>query len=93
MSAEDAVRYLAYRAAECRDRDAHEALCLLLPPLLRSLDLSHMTDDEACRFRNDLREILSTGVPGPRPNVPYGTTVNETASGTVRRLLTLNLFK
>jgi hypothetical protein len=59
MNAEEALRFAAYEAEECRDRDAHEALCLLLPPLLRVLELEPMNGREALAFRNELKQRLA----------------------------------
>jgi hypothetical protein len=47
MTKEDAIRYLDHQAAQCRGRDACEALCLLLPALMRILELEPMDDLEA----------------------------------------------
>ena len=55
MTAEDALRYLEYRASECREHDMHEALCLLTPALLKALALRPMSDGEARTFRIELR--------------------------------------
>ena len=51
MSHANAIRYLAHEAALCRDRDAAEALCLLLPALMRLYDLPPMEDAEAAAFK------------------------------------------
>ena len=59
MTAEDALRYLDYRASECREHDMHEALCLLTPALLKALALSPMNDWEAKRVRTELRNFLN----------------------------------
>lgn len=64
MTAEQALRFAAYEAAECRDRDAHEALCLLFPPMLRVLALEPMTDREAQAFRRELKLLLASGQSG-----------------------------
>jgi hypothetical protein len=58
VNPEDALRFAAHEAAECRDRDAHEALCLLFPPLLRVLDLEPMDDVEANAVRYELKQRL-----------------------------------
>lgn len=63
MTERDAIRYLALQASECRDRDTHEALCLLLPGLMRALELSPITDYEAREFRAWLRERLEETSP------------------------------
>ena len=55
MTAEQALRFVAYEASWCRNRDASEAVCLLLPPVLRALDLSPMDSFEAERFRRELK--------------------------------------
>jgi hypothetical protein len=58
MQPADALRFLDHEARQCRDRDAHEALCLLLPTLLRVLRLTPMDSFEALDFRCQLREKL-----------------------------------
>ena len=58
MTAYNAIRFLHFEAAKCRDRDACEALCLLLPALLRLLDLDPMEEVEAEAFRYQFREEL-----------------------------------
>jgi hypothetical protein len=58
MNPTDALRWLAHEAQRCRDRDTCEALCLLFPPLLRSLDLPPMGEVEAEAFRHRLKETL-----------------------------------
>lgn len=59
MTAEAAVRFLAHEASYCRSHDQHEALCLLLPALLRALDLQPMNGYEAEDFKHQLKEALS----------------------------------
>lgn len=51
MTIHNAIRFLHYEAAKCRDRDTCEALCLLLPPLLKLLELDAMEEVEAAAFR------------------------------------------
>lgn len=58
MTTEEALRFLDHEARSCRDHDAHEALCLLLPPLLRVMELSSMDDFEALSFRMELHKAL-----------------------------------
>ena len=58
MTAEDALRFVAYESTWCRNRDAHEALCLLLPSVLRALSLPPMNGYEADAFRRELKEQL-----------------------------------
>jgi len=60
MSAEDALRFLAHQARQCRDRDTHEALCLLLPALLSQLNLEPMDGFEALDFLAELKKALQT---------------------------------
>jgi hypothetical protein len=60
MTAEDALRFVVHEAEFCREHDAHEALCLLLPALSRCLQLRPMTGNEARRFRQELRDMLET---------------------------------
>lgn len=54
-----ALRYLANQAKLCRDRDAHEALCLLLPALCKCFKLSPADDLQAidfeAKFHRELR--------------------------------------
>jgi len=58
MSSDDALRFLAYEAAYCRDRDSAEALCLVLPPLLRFLKLEPMDGYTADEFKRELKQKL-----------------------------------
>jgi hypothetical protein len=58
MTAANAIRFLHSEAAKCRDRDACEALCLLLPALLKVFNLDPMEDVEAAAFRYQFREEL-----------------------------------
>ncbi|HEV2391065.1 MAG TPA: hypothetical protein VG146_01745 [Verrucomicrobiae bacterium] len=58
MSAEDALRFLDHESGYCRCHDQHEALCLLLPGLLRVLDLEPMNSYEAEKFRSEFRKAL-----------------------------------
>jgi len=60
MSAEDALRFLAHQARQCRDRDTHEALCLLLPALLSQLNLEPMDGFEALDFLAELKKAIQT---------------------------------
>ncbi len=59
MTPAEALRFLDHEARNCRDRDAHEALCLLLPALLKVMDLSRMDDVEALDFRMQLHKALA----------------------------------
>jgi hypothetical protein len=59
MTAEQALRFAAYEAQWCRNRDSSEALCLLFPPMLRALDLPPMDSFEADRFRRELKAVLA----------------------------------
>ena len=63
MIAEEAIRYLAHEAKHCRDKDAHEALCLLLPAMMQLLGLKPMDCFEALdftiRFRDELRDQVN----------------------------------
>ena len=62
MMPADALRFLEHEALLCRDRDAHEALCLLLPALLKVMELSPMDDFDALAFRIELHKaLLRTG--------------------------------
>lgn len=58
MNPADTIRFLHHQASECRDRDEAEALCLLLPALLRVHDLPPMGDAEAAAFKFVLKETL-----------------------------------
>lgn len=58
MIAEEGIRYLAHEAKLCRDKDTHEALCLLLPAMLRLLCLEPMDDFEALDFAIKMRDEL-----------------------------------
>jgi hypothetical protein len=58
----NAIRFLHFEAAKCRDRDSCEAFCLLLPALLRVLELEPMQDVEAGAFRHEFRLKLA-GLP------------------------------
>ena len=62
MTPGDALRYLDHQAQRCRDRDSHEALCLLLPSMMRLLDLEPMTSFEALDFYVDFREALKSKI-------------------------------
>jgi len=59
MTPADALRYLDHEARLCREHDAHEALCLLLPALMRLLELPAMDDYEALSFRVELHDALN----------------------------------
>ena len=58
MIPEDALRFLEHEAVLCRDRASHEALCLLLPALLKVMELAPMDDHEALAFRIELHNAL-----------------------------------
>jgi len=58
MSADDAIRFLEHEAQLCRDRDAHEALCLLLPAMLHVLNLPAMDSADAAAFYVELHTAL-----------------------------------
>ncbi len=60
MTTERALRFVAHEACACRDRDSAEALCLLLPALMRVLDLDPMDDCEAQAVAWQLKQDLST---------------------------------
>ena len=59
MTAESALRFLDFQASCCRTRDEHEALCLLLPALLRVLDLKRMDYFEAEAFKFEFKGALT----------------------------------
>ena len=58
MTTDNAIRFLHFEAAKCRDRDTCEALCLLLPPLLKILRLDAMEEVEAAAFRYRLKQEI-----------------------------------
>ncbi len=58
MNAEEAIRFVAHQASLCREHETHEALCLLLPGLLRVLELEPMTGFEAEVFRRKFKGHL-----------------------------------
>lgn len=58
MNVENALRFLDHEAQRCRNRDSHEALCLLVPALLRALDLRPMNGYEAEEFRSEFRLMI-----------------------------------
>jgi hypothetical protein len=58
MSAAEALRYLDNQAKRCRDRDDAEALCLLLPALLKMLNLEPMDNLAALNFTIEFRAAL-----------------------------------
>jgi hypothetical protein len=66
MIAEEAIRFAAHEARKCRNKDAHEALCLLFPAMLRLLGLKEMDDFEALGFTIDFREELRNQI-NPEP--------------------------
>jgi hypothetical protein len=59
MTTTNALRFLDHQARLCRDRDAHEALCLLLPAMLRAFELEPMEEMEAAAFRYEFKEVLA----------------------------------
>lgn len=59
MNIEDALRFLDYQAQVCRDRNSHEALCLLLPSLLSVFNLQPMIGREAEAFRKEFKDQLT----------------------------------
>jgi hypothetical protein len=61
VNAADALRFVHFQSLECRTRDAHEALCLLLPAILKALDLDPMDGFEASAFRHQLKAKLTNG--------------------------------
>lgn len=63
MTAEQALRFIDYQARQCRDKDSHEALCLLLPALLRALQLQPMTGVEALDVLYQLKKSLHESKP------------------------------
>ncbi|MGH8022231.1 MAG: hypothetical protein ACRED1_01515 [Limisphaerales bacterium] len=58
MTTESAIRWLHHQARTCRDRDSSEAFCLLLPAMLRILELDPMEDVEAAAFRFEFKQRL-----------------------------------
>ena len=68
MTPADALRYLDHEARLCREHDAHEALCLLLPALMRLLELPAMDDYEALSFRVELHDAIHEGPTSAKPH-------------------------
>lgn len=58
MNAQTALQFLAHEAVRCHDRDAHEALCLLLPAIVQALDLPPMHYADALEFTVELRHAV-----------------------------------
>lgn len=58
MSTTDALRWLAFEARRCRDRDSHEALCLAVPWAIAAFNLPPMDETEAAAFKQRLREVM-----------------------------------
>jgi hypothetical protein len=65
MTADDALRFIAHEAKRCHDRDAHEALCLLLPAIVRALNLPPMDYAQALAFHLELREAIRSTTSEP----------------------------
>jgi hypothetical protein len=59
MTPEDAIRFLDHQAKECRGKDASEALCLLLPAMMKIMRLARMDDVEARAFRHGFKRDLA----------------------------------
>jgi hypothetical protein len=59
MTPERAIRFLAHEARMCRGRDACEAFCLLLPGMVKVLELEAMDSYEAADFRRQFKQELS----------------------------------
>ncbi|HYG23383.1 MAG TPA: hypothetical protein VEH04_11420 [Verrucomicrobiae bacterium] len=60
----EAIRFLDDQAKLCRDRDDHEALCLLLPALMKVLQLAPMNGYEAADFRRRFKQQLQNPTGG-----------------------------
>jgi len=58
MTAQAALQFLAHEAKRCRDRDACEAFCLLLPAMSRVLGLPALDDVAALVFERDFHDEL-----------------------------------
>ena len=58
MTSEDAIRFVDYQARQCRDRDSSEALCLLLPAILKILSLQPMTGLEALDVLAEIKNAI-----------------------------------
>jgi len=67
MTPENAIRFLAFEAEWCRSHAEHEAFCLLLPALLRALNLTPMLESQASAFKHELRESVNQQ---PKQNAP-----------------------
>jgi hypothetical protein len=59
LDAPTCLRFLEHEAMECRDRDAGEMVCLLIPSLRQVAGLEPMEDLEAKAFRHALHEALA----------------------------------
>lgn len=77
MTPQDSVRYLHHASLLCRGRDCHEALCLLLPAILKALDLQPMTDWEALAFRQELKESFNNNNQKKEPGSNPAQTLHE----------------
>ena len=71
MIAEEALRYLAHEAKACRDRDAHEAFCLLMPAIMKLTALKPMDNVEAAAYYAGILEDLRA-YEHPEPVHVYG---------------------
>jgi hypothetical protein len=58
VNAEQALQLLDNQAKWCRSKEDHEMLCLLLPALLRVLNLKPIDDFQAKQLRDELRRSL-----------------------------------
>ena len=58
MTSEQAIRFVEHQARQCRDHDSHEALCLLLPAILKILNLKPMTGLEALDVLAELKKTI-----------------------------------
>ena len=58
MNAADALRWLAFEARRCKDRDSHEALCLTVPWVTEAFYLQPMDEVEALAFKHRLKEVM-----------------------------------
>ncbi|HEV2319199.1 MAG TPA: hypothetical protein VGV18_05580 [Verrucomicrobiae bacterium] len=80
MTPANAIRWLHHQARTCRDRDSSEAFCLLLPALLRLLDLDPMEDVEAAAFRHEFKLRLR--------DLPFQDAADRTDGGAQKEAVT-----
>lgn len=70
MNATEALRFIEHEASYCRSHDSHEALCLLIPAVLKALELQPMNGYEAETFKAELRENLTRARAPQQTQIP-----------------------